>query len=39
MLNDPAGLSTYRKNLETAATDLCWENEEKELIRIFQPYV
>ena len=38
MLYDPAKLAVYRKNLETAAIDLCWENEEKELIRIFQPY-
>ena len=26
-------------NLQTAAKDLCWENEEEELIKIFRPYV
>ncbi len=39
MLNDADFLAGCRKNLETAAADLCWENEEKEMIRIFQPYV
>jgi hypothetical protein len=29
----------YRKNLPAAAADLCWENEEKELIAIFKEYV
>jgi glycosyltransferase involved in cell wall biosynthesis len=26
-------------NLQNASTDLCWENEEEELIKIFRPYV
>jgi len=35
MLEDPFRLNLYRKNLMNAAKDLCWENEEKKLIRIF----
>ena len=38
MLSNPENIRFYRKNLEKAAADLCWENEEKELIRIFEPY-
>lgn len=32
-------LSLFRKNLEKAASDLCWENEEQELMNIYRPYV
>ncbi len=39
ILADEKKLSFYRTNLETAASDLCWENEEKNLINIFVPYV
>jgi glycosyltransferase involved in cell wall biosynthesis len=38
MLEDTATLSLYQNNLEKAAHDLCWENEEKELISIYRPY-
>lgn len=39
MLSDTARLNQYRKNLEQAAANLCWENEEKKLKEIFSPYV
>ncbi len=39
MLGDEVKLDLYRKNLVKAAENLCWENEEPELIRIFAPYV
>jgi len=39
MLGNTTALSNYRKNLELAAADLCWENEEQELMNIYQPYV
>ncbi len=35
MLGDRSQLDLYRKNLINASQDLCWENEEKILIRIF----
>ena len=38
MLSDPEKLLNYRKNLEEAATDLCWENEEETLIKLIRPY-
>jgi len=31
--------SFFRDNLQKAATDLCWENEEQVLINIYRPYV
>ena len=39
MLSDPLKLSLYRTNLEKAANDLCWENEEPVLMNIYRPYV
>jgi glycosyltransferase involved in cell wall biosynthesis len=39
MLSNKEKLAFYKENLLIAATELCWENEEKELIRIFQNYV
>jgi glycosyltransferase involved in cell wall biosynthesis len=38
MLNDPEKISVYKKNLDAAARDLCWENEEAALMRILEPY-
>jgi glycosyltransferase involved in cell wall biosynthesis len=38
MLGDPAKLERYRTNLAKAAADLCWENEEPLLKKIFEPY-
>ena len=37
-LNDDRKLSIYKRNLEIAAKDLCWENEEKEFLKIVQKY-
>ena len=39
MLNDKEKLAMYRENLKIAAGELCWENEEQELIRMFHDYV
>ena len=39
MLNQDKKLSCFRANLQKAAADLCWENEEQELMKIYQPYV
>ena len=38
-LSQDKKLSFFRDNLQKAATDLCWENEEQELMNIYQPYV
>lgn len=37
MLADTEKMILYKKNLVTAATDLCWENEEKTLINLLEP--
>ena len=39
MLSNKVKLAFYRENLKKAAPELCWENEQQELIRIFQDYV
>jgi glycosyltransferase involved in cell wall biosynthesis len=39
MLSDSSRIALYRKNLEAAAHELCWENEEQILINIFTKYV
>lgn len=39
ILNDSNKLNTYSLNAAVAAQDLCWENEEKELINVFKLYV
>jgi glycosyltransferase involved in cell wall biosynthesis len=39
MLGDELRLDQYRKTLEAAAADLCWENEESILMNIFTSYV
>jgi H2-forming N5,N10-methylenetetrahydromethanopterin dehydrogenase-like enzyme len=39
LLSQDEKLSLFRKNLQKAASDLCWENEEQELINIYRPYV
>jgi len=39
MLDDLVQLGIYRKNLINAASDLCWENEEKKLIDIFSEVI
>lgn len=38
MLANKEKLETYRANLEKAAEELCWENEEVKLIRMLKPY-
>ncbi|MGE5425004.1 MAG: glycosyltransferase [Syntrophothermus sp.] len=39
MLSDPEKLHLYKENTGPAASELCWENEEKHLMRIFEQYV
>ena len=39
LLNNPQRMATIRNNLHLAASELCWENEEKELLKIYSPYV
>jgi glycosyltransferase involved in cell wall biosynthesis len=39
MLYNKEKLAIYRENLKKAALELCWENEQQELTRIFQDYV
>ncbi len=39
LLSQDKKLSFFRDNLQKAATDLCWENEEQELMNIYRPYV
>jgi glycosyltransferase involved in cell wall biosynthesis len=39
MLNNKEKLALYRENLKKAASELCWENEQQELIGIFRDYV
>ncbi len=39
ILSQEKKLSSFRDNLYKAAADLCWENEEQELMKIYQPYV
>lgn len=34
MLNNPDKMALYRQNLQQAASDLCWENEEKKIFNI-----
>ncbi len=38
MLNDKEKLNYYKNNTKSAAQELCWENEEKELINVYNLY-
>ena len=38
MLADENRLKIWKENLNFAASELCWENEEKKLIEIFEKY-
>lgn len=38
MLENEGELAIFRENIRQAATDLCWEKEEKEFCKIFEPY-
>jgi len=39
LLGNDKKISYFRENLKKAAADLCWENEEQELMNIYRPYV
>lgn len=38
-LNDKKNMSLWKNNIIFAAKDLCWENEEKVLLRIYEKYI
>jgi glycosyltransferase involved in cell wall biosynthesis len=38
-LNSDKKISYFRNNLQKAAAELCWENEEQEFMNIYRPYV
>lgn len=39
MLADELKMLEYKKNTHIAANELCWENEEKELIEVYKQYL
>jgi len=39
LLADEVKLAEFRKNTAFANQELCWENEEKELIKVYQQYL
>ena len=39
LLEDDIKMAAFRKNTFFANEELCWENEEKELIKVYQKYV
>ncbi len=39
LLSNGKNSQLFSENLQRAATELCWENEEHELISIYSPYV
>ena len=39
MLADELKMLEYKKNTHIAADELCWENEEKELIDVYKQYL
>jgi glycosyltransferase involved in cell wall biosynthesis len=39
MLNATEKIDIWKKNLKIAASELCWEKEEKKLLEIFGKYV
>jgi hypothetical protein len=39
MLRKGKNSPLFAENLQRAASELCWENEEPELINIYSPYV
>ena len=38
MLENTGKLAIFRENIKKASIDLCWEKEETEFFRIFEPY-
>jgi hypothetical protein len=38
MLSDPARIAQWKENLKFAAGELCWENEKKILITVYNAY-
>jgi glycosyltransferase involved in cell wall biosynthesis len=39
MFNDPEKIRRWKKNLHKAASDLCWENEEKKLMDFYSALI
>lgn len=39
LINDAEKIKMYKENTKKAATELCWENEEKELINVYKNYL
>ncbi|MFA6923113.1 MAG: glycosyltransferase [Bacteroidales bacterium] len=39
MLNNNGNIKKWKENLKIAANELCWENEEKELLKVYSQYV
>jgi glycosyltransferase involved in cell wall biosynthesis len=38
MLNDPVRIAKWKENLKFAAEELCWENEKKTLMAVYENY-
>jgi glycosyltransferase involved in cell wall biosynthesis len=38
MLSNPAQIAQWKENLKFAAAELCWENEKKVLVAVYEPY-
>lgn len=38
MLDDPVNIARWKENLNFAATELCWENEKKHMVAIYENY-
>ncbi|MDD5569808.1 MAG: glycosyltransferase [Bacteroidales bacterium] len=38
MINDKDKLKKWKENLKIASNELCWENEEKELLKVYSQY-
>jgi len=38
MVSDPVRVAKWKENLKFAAEELCWENEKKALVAVYEPY-
>lgn len=38
MLSDPISIAKWKENLKFAASELCWENEKKALLAVYEKY-